>query len=84
MVGSADGVTVANSAVSEGVKKLLKDGGLVRGKPAKITKEGFAFILQEVNAQVWTMLIYYLEAASNVRQIFSPAIHISGIISNPQ
>jgi transcription initiation factor TFIIH subunit 4 len=65
MVGST-GVNLIDEGVrlSDGVKKLLRDGGLVkpRGKRAEITQEGFAFILQEVNAQVWTVLIYYLDA----------------------
>jgi transcription initiation factor TFIIH subunit 4 len=69
MVGSA-GVDLVHEglSVSESVKKLLQDGGLVtmRGRKAEITQEGFAFILQEVNAQVWTVLIYYLDAAEFV------------------
>ena len=75
MVGST-GVNLIDDgvALSEGVKKLLRDGGLVkpRGKKAEITQEGFAFILQEVNAQVWTVLIYYLDAAEDVRNIPTP------------
>ena len=70
MVGSAEGVTVTSSdaEVSEGVKKLLKDSQLVKGnKKVTITQEGFAFVLQEVNAQVWTILINYLDAAEEVR-----------------
>jgi transcription initiation factor TFIIH subunit 4 len=69
MVGST-GVNLVDNGfqLSDGVKKLLKDGGLVkpRGKKAEITQEGFAFILQEVNAQVWTVLIYYLEAVGEM------------------
>lgn len=69
MVGST-GIDIANDGVqlSDGVKKLLMVGGLVnpRGKKAEITQEGFAFILQEINAQVWTVLIYYLDAAEDV------------------
>ena len=70
MVGSAEGVTMASQVeqVSEGVKKLLKDGGLVSGKAKNptITQEGFAFVLQDVNAQVWTILLLYLDAAQDV------------------
>ncbi len=72
MVSSAEGVTMANHGVtvSDSVKKLLKDGGLVRAKgKATITTEGFAFVLQEVNSQVWTILIYYLEAAEEVQRM---------------
>ena len=73
MVGSA-GASLVDEGVrlSDGVKKLLKDGGLVKQKlsKAEITQEGFAFILQEVNAQVWTVLIYYLDAAEEVCDLF--------------
>lgn len=73
MVGSAEGVSVAAqvASVSEGVKKLLRDGGLVAGKSKAptITQEGFAFVLQDVNAQVWTILLLYLDAAALVREL---------------
>ena len=79
MVGSA-GANLIDEGVrlSDGVKKLLKDGGLVKQRlsKAEITQEGFAFILQEVNAQVWTVLIYYLDAAEEVNQM-SPSWNIS-------
>ena len=69
MVGST-GLNIASEGVtlSQSVKMLLADGGLVeaRGKTVDITKDGFAFILQEVNAQVWTMLILYLQNADRV------------------
>lgn len=69
MVSSAEGVSISNQGanVSEGVKKLLRDSGLVRSKGRHtITKEGFAFVLLDTNAQVWTTLISYLESASEV------------------
>ena len=69
MVGSAEGVSVASQGakVSEGVKTLLVKGGLVAGKKnPTITQEGFAFVLQDVNAQVWTILLLYLEASQFV------------------
>ena len=69
MVGST-GMNIASEGVtlSQGVKILLASGGLVeaRGKTVDITKDGFAFILQEVNAQVWTMLVLYLQNAEGV------------------
>lgn len=69
MVGST-GLSIVDEGVklSHGVKTLLQAGGLVkvRGKKVDITKEGFAFILQEVNAQVWTVLVYYLDNAEQV------------------
>lgn len=74
MVGST-GMSVASEGVtlSQGVKMLLASGGLVeaRGKTVDITKDGFAFILQEVNAQVWTMLILYLQNAESVGPVIS-------------
>ncbi|KAL9122844.1 MAG: hypothetical protein Q9187_000601 [Circinaria calcarea] len=70
MVGST-GLSIVDEGVklSHGVKTLLQAGGLVkvRGKKVDITKEGFAFILQEVNAQVWTVLVYYLDNAEQLR-----------------
>ena len=77
MVGST-GMNVASEGVtlSQGVKMLLASGRLVevRGKTVDITKDGFAFILQEVNAQVWTMLILYLQNAESVGHVMFPAI----------
>ena len=75
MVSSAEGVSMSDQGVdvSEGVKKLLRDSGLVRAKGRHtITKEGFAFVLLETNAQVWTMLISYLESASDVSARSTP------------
>ena len=36
-----------------------------RGDPT-ITKNGFSFLLQEGNAQIWVLLINYLEMAEEV------------------
>ncbi|KAL2048683.1 hypothetical protein N7G274_000595 [Stereocaulon virgatum] len=70
MVGSSTGVDLSNSGVelSPGVQHLLRGGGLVdiRGRRVEITQDGFAFLLQEVNAQVWTMLVLYLQAAEKL------------------
>ena len=69
MVGST-GIGLADSGVqlSPGVKTLLEIGKLVevRGRTVEITQDGFAFLLQDVNAQVWTMLILYLQNAEAV------------------
>jgi transcription initiation factor TFIIH subunit 4 len=54
--------------VGPGTKKLLHAGDLVRtvhGTP-RITKEGFSFVLQETNAQVWNLLIIYLKMVNDV------------------
>ena len=70
MVGST-GVNLSHEGVklSHGVKTLLQLGNLVevKGRHVEITQDGFAFILQEVNVQVWTILILYLENAEQVR-----------------
>jgi transcription initiation factor TFIIH subunit 4 len=75
MVGSA-GIDLVNSGagVTQGVKALLEGGSLVsiRGRKAEITQDGFAFILQEANTQVWTLLIYYLEFAEQVSSSTTP------------
>ena len=79
MVGST-GMNVASEGVtlSQGVKILLASGALVeaRGKTVDITKDGFAFILQEVNAQVWTMLVLYLQNAESVGLVASSGIFL--------
>ncbi len=69
MVGSTGiGLNDEGANLSLSVKHLLKYGRLVevRGKSVDITQDGFAFVLQEVNAQVWTILILYLENAEEV------------------
>lgn len=63
---SKDGITRAE--VGPGTKKLLHAGDLVRtvhGSP-RITKDGFSFVLQETNAQVWSLLIVYLKMVNDV------------------
>lgn len=48
------------------VKELLLVGRLVDRRPGgniSITQAGFTFLLQEANAQVWTLLLQWLEAA---------------------
>ena len=72
MVGSTSmGVMSSQVQLSEGVKRLLDVGGLVeiRGRDVEITEKGFAFVLQEVNAQVWTVLILYLDHAEEVSHL---------------
>ena len=79
MVGST-GISMSDEGVnlSQGVRTLLQIGGLVeaKGRHVEITQEGFAFVLQEVNAQVWTILILYLENAEQVRPApFCPCLY---------
>ncbi|KAI9833139.1 MAG: hypothetical protein M1819_003761 [Sarea resinae] len=68
MVGSTGIGMAGGDEVSQGAKKLLELGGLVevKARRVEITQAGFSFLLQEVNAQVWTLLIFYLENAEGL------------------
>ena len=57
--------------LNEIVTTLLKGGNLVNPQSRKIqiTQEGFAFLLQDVNAQVWQILMLYLESSEVVSLI---------------
>ncbi|KAJ9651851.1 RNA polymerase II transcription factor B 52 kDa subunit [Neophaeococcomyces mojaviensis] len=57
----------------QGVIELLKAGRLIsvqgtasRGQVASITKEGFAFVLKDVNAQIWELLFLYVDNADQL------------------
>ncbi|ORX90725.1 transcription factor TFIIH subunit p52/Tfb2 [Clohesyomyces aquaticus] len=67
MVGSTVGLATANLGldVGEGTKTLLRSGDFVRVTHGRvsITRTGFTFVLQEANAQVWSLLIVYLKHA---------------------
>ncbi|KAK3075113.1 RNA polymerase II transcription factor B 52 kDa subunit [Teratosphaeriaceae sp. CCFEE 6253] len=65
VVGSAQAGLGRDAHVSPSTQKLLQIGEFVavRGTKAHITQAGFTFLLQEVNAQIWTLLIVYLEYA---------------------
>ncbi|PGH11439.1 hypothetical protein AJ80_07118 [Polytolypa hystricis UAMH7299] len=54
--------------LSKGVKQLLQACHLVeiRDRRVEITKEGFAFVLQDVSTQVWNILIFYAENAEAI------------------
>ena len=67
MVGSAGAGLAGKGDISPGTKKLLELGNFVviRKGGASITQAGFTFLLQEVNAQVWSLLIVYLENAES-------------------
>lgn len=56
---------------SKSVLSLLKLGGLMEGpgtSPSnlKITNAGFQFLLQDVNAQLWTLLLEYLNLTQDL------------------
>ena len=68
VVGSANAGISGGENISDGTKQLLQRGNFVavHGRKAAITQEGFTFLLQEINAQIWTLLIVYLELSSDV------------------
>lgn len=70
MVGSTVGFgnSVAQD-VGRGTKSLLEAGDFVRMSHGKlsITRTGFTFVLQDTNAQVWSLLIEYLKHVNQVR-----------------
>ena len=54
------------------VVSLLRSGHLIelsgsasRGQRATITKEGFAFVLQDINTQIWTLLFLYVHGCED-------------------
>jgi transcription initiation factor TFIIH subunit 4 len=58
---------------SQFVIQLLQGGGLIevsgtasRGQTATVTKEGFAFVLQDINTQLWALLFLYVENAETL------------------
>lgn len=56
------------SGPNKGVKELLIAGRLVDRRPnggLGITQAGFTFLLQEANAQVWTLLLLWLDVLGN-------------------
>lgn len=66
-VGNRSGADMAGGP-KQSVKELLLAGRLVErraggGGGVGITQAGFTFLLQEANAQVWTLLLLWLEAA---------------------
>lgn len=71
LVSGAAGLSkdaISRAEVGPGTRKLLHEGDLVRtvhGSP-RITKDGFSFVLQETNAQVWSLLIVYLKMVNDV------------------
>lgn len=69
VVGSANASLGGSSTISAGTKSLLAKGEFVsiQGKHAMITQSGFTFLLQEINAQIWTLLIVYLEVSSSLQ-----------------
>jgi transcription initiation factor TFIIH subunit 4 len=68
MVGSTVGLSTSGAQgrdLDNGTKRLLQLGNYITSG-GKITREGFSFVLQETNAQVWSLLIVYLRNAPSV------------------
>ncbi|EEH35285.1 RNA polymerase II transcription factor B subunit 2 [Paracoccidioides lutzii Pb01] len=68
MVGTSALGAQQTVTLSKGVKQLLQACHLVEvhDRRVDITKEGFAFVLQDVNTQVWNILILYVENAEQI------------------
>lgn len=68
MVGTSGLGIQRDVNLSKGVKQLLQAGHLVeiRDRRVEITKDGFAFVLQDVGTQVWHILILYVESAEHI------------------
>jgi transcription initiation factor TFIIH subunit 4 len=69
VVGSAGAGLASGTDISPGTKQLLQKGGFVtlKGRVPVITQAGFTFLLQEINAQIWTLLIVYLEVSQSLQ-----------------
>lgn len=64
-----DGMRQEDGGPTRAVKDLLEAGNLVtkgRHGGGGITQAGFSFLLQEVNAQVWTLLLLWIKNAEKV------------------
>ncbi|KAK0709906.1 transcription factor TFIIH subunit p52/Tfb2 [Lasiosphaeria miniovina] len=66
--GGGGGGSMSGSSPKTSVKDLLLAGHLVDRRPDSktgivITKTGFTFLLESANAQVWTLLLLWLEAS---------------------
>jgi transcription initiation factor TFIIH subunit 4 len=66
--GSEAAVSRDMARATPSMKTLLSSGGfvVVKGERVNITKEGFTFLLQETHAQVWSLLIVYLNKGEEV------------------
>ena len=63
--------TEGTSTPSKSVLSLLRQGELMEGPGTradnlKITNAGFQFLLQDVNAQIWTLLLQYLNLTQDL------------------
>lgn len=72
-IGGGSGFGGKSSGPNSSVRELLVAGRLVErvdnGGGVRITQAGFTFLLQEANAQVWTLLLQWLEAADTANEM---------------
>lgn len=65
--------------------ELLRFGGLVAGSKLSpnITKEGFSFVLQDLNTQIWSLLFLYADTAEQFQldqiNVLSFLLHVSSL-----
>lgn len=79
MVGSTTVGVEGQSHISDATKSLLELGNFV-DKRGRITQTGFTFLLQEVNAQVWSLLIVYLNRAPELVGASSSSSDVSDVL----
>ena len=69
IIGSSTGTSTSTTQPNSTVIKLLEAGNLIAIGPsrqAKITKDGFAFVLQDINTQLWTMIFLYVSKMASL------------------
>lgn len=73
VVGSANSGLTGEDDISQGTKTLLQKGEYVQlksaGRQRVITQQGFTFLLEEVNAQVWSLAVVYLRVCEEVSRL---------------
>ncbi|KAI1321241.1 transcription factor Tfb2 [Xylariaceae sp. FL0255] len=83
-VGFAAGSDRGSNGPKQSVKDLMVRGHLVErrgGGGLSITQAGFTFLLQEANAQVWTLLLLWLESADAAASKGADAAALEGLDS---
>lgn len=83
IVGAAGTGLNKKIALGPGTIRLLNQGKFVDRSQGmlRITQEGFAFLLQEVNGQVWNLLIVYLTFAHEERKSLEASYVVSRLCS---
>lgn len=66
VVNSVGEVAKGGEGPKTTVKQLLQAGNLVAAGRHGITQAGFTFLLQETNAQVWTLLLLWIKNSAEV------------------